>query len=326
MVKLIEKIERSSGKVKTLYLGIPAQFCVVRTVYEKIVFPKPKKFTSYDLEDLYNENDPFAESGYTRIHADAVYFFNDKGERVHSPVGTVTSFLKAQLSYIGVETDVDSFLKQGLMRYGVKTVNFIQSEYAASLALFSEEERDAGVILADIGYLATSVLYVGGDALLELKTFSLGGSLIPMGLSEALGISFNVATALANKVNLGYKDEGEYTLKYEASTYSFPVEQINGMVRECIQCLVTYIKKAINAFRFDTSPYATIFLTGGGLSEIRFAREYVSKCFGRSVEIVQPAVPNFDKPYYSTAVGLLKQGMANEKKETFGFFKRLFRF
>ena len=323
LIKLIEMIERESGRIKTLYVGIPADFCIVRTEYVKVTFPKPKRVTSADIDSLMDANDPFRDAQYTRIHASAVYYLNDKGERLRDPVGTVTSYLKAQLSYIGALSEEISFLRQGLIRHGIKTVRFIQSEYAAALSLFSPEERDGGIILADIGYLTTSVLYVGGDGLLELKTFALGGGMIPIGLSNALDLSFPVADALSAKINLGYKEEGEYSLRYDTSSYSFPIEEVNGIVKECIRCVATYLQKAMKTFRFETSSYATIYLTGGGFSEIRCAKEYLAKCLGRSVETVQPDAPNFGKPYYSTAVGLVKYAFRIEKKERFGFIKRL---
>lgn len=325
IVKLIDKIERTSGHIKRVYVGIPSQFAVVRTVYEKLSFPKKKRLTQTDIDELFDVNDPFVGSPFTRIHTEAVYYINDKGDRVLSPVGRETSVLKTQLAYVGVKTDVISPIRQGLMRYGVKSVDFIQSEYAAALALFSKEERDNGVVLADIGYLSTSVLYVGGDALLELKDFSLGGSMIALGISSTMNIPFNVAAAIAAKINLGYKDEGDYTLKYDAKTYTYPIEQINKIAKECISCVVNYIKKAIGAFRFDTAPDQPVYVTGGGFSDIRFSREFMSKCFRKEVEVVQPSMPNYDKPCYSTMVGLLKKAIIMEKQEKFGFLKRLFR-
>lgn len=325
MVKLIDKIERTSGHIKRVYVGIPSQFAVVRTVYDKLSFPKKKRLTAMDIDELFERNDPFVGSPFTRIHTEAVYYINDKGDRVLSPVGKETSVLKTQLSYVGAKTEVISQIRQGLMRYGVKSVDFIQSEYAAALSLFSKEERDNGIVLADIGYLSTSVLYVGGDALLELKDFSLGGSMIALGISSTMNIPFNVASAIASKINLGYKDEGEYTLKYDAKTYTYPIEQINKIAQECIACVVNYIKKAMGAFRFDTAPDQPIFVTGGGFSDIRFSREFMSKCFRKEVEVVQPSMPNYDKPCYSTMVGLLKKAINMEKQEKFVFLKRLFR-
>ena len=325
MVKLIDKIERSSERIKHVYVGIPSQFAVIRTVYEKLTFPQTKRVTKTDIDDLFEESNPFIGSPFTKIHAEAVYFINDKGDRVASPIGKDTSVLKTQISYVGVKTEVITAIRQGLLRYGVKSVEFIQSEYASALALFSKQERDNGVILADIGYLSTSVVYVGGDALLELKDFSLGGSMIALGISTTMNIPFNVASALAAKINLGYKGEGDYSLKYDAKTYTYPIEQINDISKECISCVVNYIQKAMRSFRFETSNDQPIYLTGGGFSDIKFAREYISKCFDREVEMVQPSMPNYDKPCYSTTVGLLKKAIIMEKQEKFGFLKRLFR-
>ena len=62
MVKLIDKIERTSGRIKRVYVGIPSQFAVVRTVYEKLSFPKKKRLTTADIDELIRENDPFVDS------------------------------------------------------------------------------------------------------------------------------------------------------------------------------------------------------------------------------------------------------------------------
>ena len=325
IVKLIDRMERSSGRIKKVYVGIPAQFVVVRSVYDKVSFPKKKRLTSTDIDEFIEANDPFLSSPYVRIHAEAIYYGNDRGERMFTPVGKETSVLTGQLSYVGARRDIISPLREGLIRYGMKSVEFIQAEYAAALSLFAKEERDNGVILADIGYLSTSVMYVGGDALLDLKTFSLGGSMIPLGISTTMNVPFSVASAITAKINLGYKEEGEYTLKYDANTYTFPIEMVNGIAKESIACIVRYIKKALDSFRFEVAPEQPIYITGGGFSEVRFAREYMAKCFDREVELVQPSLPNYDRPCFSSMVGVMKKAINKEKGEKFGFLKRLFR-
>ena len=322
--KVLNNVERSTGKMKTVYVGIPADFCVVRTIYDKISFPKPKKITNLDLQELFDLNDPFAESKYTRINSEAIYYVDDKGERLRDPVGCVTSFLRANLTYVGADSKLLSLISQGLLRHGVKNVRFIQSEYAAALALFTREERERGILFADIGFSVTSILHLTGDALLEMRTFALGGSMIPAGLSNRYDIPYRVAAAILPKINLGYKEEGEYSLKYDASSYSFPVSEVNDMTKECVRVLANYLQKAVQSFKFDSAPNQKIYLTGGGLSEIRLADEYLAKCLDRSVEKVMPTTPNFARPYYSTGFGLIRYALALEKKEKFGFLKRLF--
>ena len=150
--------------------------------------------------------------------------------------------------------------------------------------------------------------------------------MIPLGISTTMNVPFSVASAITSKINLGYKEEGEYTLKYEGKTYSFPVSEVNGIAKESIACVMNYIKKAIDSFRFEVPANQPIYLTGGGFADIRFAREYMAKCFDREIEIVQPSLPNYDKPCYSSMIGVLKKAISMEKGEKFGFLKRLFRF
>ena len=141
IVKLIDRMERSSGRIKRVYIGIPTQFVVVRSVSDRLSFPKRKRLTSSDIDDLIDGNDPFRNTPYKRIHAEPVYYLNDRGERLFSPIGKETASLSAQISYVGAKRDVIADIRDGLIRHGVKSVDFIQSEYASALALFSKEER-----------------------------------------------------------------------------------------------------------------------------------------------------------------------------------------
>ena len=322
--KLLDKTERTVGAVKSVYVGIPADFCVLRSVYDKISFPKAKRILRSDLEEIYDTNDPFAESDCETVAVSPILFLDDKGERLRDPVGSVTSFLKTRITYIGAKKAVLDALRDGIASRGVKKVHFIPSEYAAARELFSKEELDGGVLLADIGYTATSVLHMAGDALLEMRTFSLGGSMIPMGLSSRFDLPYRVASAFVPRINLGYKDEGEYSMKYDASTYVCPVGETNAITKECIDCIALYLRRAIESFKYEVPSGATLYVTGGGLCDVRLAREYLSKALGRKVEFVQPMTPSFAKPYFSTAVGLIREAIAMQKKERFGFLRKLF--
>ena len=323
LYKLLDKLERSVGKIKTVYVGIPADFCVVRTIYDKVSFPKAKRITAQDIAEIYDENDPYRDGSRERISVEIVSAFDDKGERLRDPIGRVTSCLRTHVSYVGAESDILSSLRAGLLRHGVKGVRFLPSEFAAARALFSAEELESGVLLADVGYTVTSILHLSGNALVEMRTFALGGSMIPEGLTARYDLPFRVASALVPKINLGYKDEGDYSLKYDATTYVCPIGEVNEMTKECVDCLALYLDRSIDSFKYEIPFGATLYVTGGGLGDVRFAREHLAKTLRRKVEFVHPTTPNFAKPYYSTAVGLIREAMALEKKEKFGFLKKL---
>ena len=322
--KLLDKTERTIGAIKTVYVGIPADFCVVRSIYDKISFPKPKRVTRLDLEEIYEANDPFAGSDSETIAVSPILFLDDKGDRLSDPVGHATTFLKTRVSFIGTQKSILDPIRDGIIDRGVKKVRFIPSEYAAARELFTKEEREGGILLADIGYTATAILHMAGDALLEMRTFALGGSMIPTGLATRFDIPFRVASAFVPKINLGYKDEGDYTMKYDASTYVCPVGEVNALTKECIDCIALYLRRSLESFKYEVPSGATLYVTGGGLCEIRLAREYLAKVLGRRVEFVQPMTLNFAKPYFSTAVGLIGEAIRMQKQERFGFLRKLF--
>jgi len=321
--RLIEKLERGASRIKRVYVGVPAGFCQVRTISAGVTFPKAKRVTAQDLQNLYDHYNPFRDEAVV-MHVKPLFFVTDRGEKILSPEKIVTSSLKAKLSFIACDREVALLLKQILSRMGIKNVTLIQSEYAAAVHLFEREERETGLLLVDIGYLSTCVQYVYGDGVDEMMTVSLGGAFLPAGFSQGLDIPFQAAVILTSKVDLDSHEEGTYTFRFDNQEYSFPISQVNDMAKECIKYIASYIKKAIDALHADLPAYTTIFLTGGGLIEVRGGAEYLSKCCGREVVYIRSNVANYAKPYYSTAVGLIFEAIEQEKKNRFGFIKRLF--
>ena len=322
--RLLERIERSTGPVKEVFIGIPAQFCTVKTVPAGVTFASAKRPSATDIKNLIDHYDPFTSDGDCLLHAEALYYLTDEGKYTLTPQAEKTSSLKAELSYIACEASLIAFFKKACARCGVKDVRFIQSEYAAAMHLFSRSEREEGVFLADIGFLATTVQYIAGDGVVDMKTFSLGGAFIPAGLTDGLSIPYGAACVLSSRLNLASGESGNYTFDYDGREYVYPIERVNDMVRECLKYVASNIKKAIAAVSPETDPTVPVYLTGGGLYGIRGATEQLSKYAEREIRYIHPDVANYTKPYYSTAVGLILTAAQKREKGLFGFIKRLF--
>lgn len=322
--KLLEKLERGAGRIKKVYVGLPAQFCHVRTIPVGVTFPKAKRVSAQDVKNLADHYDPFREDDAVVLHVRPITFLTNSGERTASPEHTLAASLKGELSYIACDKGVYDFLTQALSRLGIKEVCFMQSEYASAIHLFTKEEREMGVLLVDIGYLSTSVQYLFGEGVDEMKTFSLGGAFLSAGFSQGLNVSFQVAQVLASRLNLAARDEGIYTFMYNGHEYSFSTAEVNEMARECIGYIASYVKKAIDSLQADLPSNTPLYLTGGGLFSVRGAAECLAKYCGREVRYIQPNVANYAKPYYSTTVGLIFEAIDREKANRFGFIKRFF--
>ena len=63
--------------------------------------------------------------------------------------------------------------------------------------------------------------------------------------------------------------------------------------------------------------YRPIYLTGGGITEIRGVREYLSMRLGRTVEILAPQVPSFNKAAQSSVLSLLDMALHRQREKSF---------
>ncbi len=94
---------------------------------------------------------------------------------------------------------------------------------------------------------------------------------------------------------------------------------------ERIKLIAATVEKCLHKCDYEYPDYIPFHLTGGGLSYLKGARDYLSKRLNKPVEIVSPAHPPFSRPHMSTGIGLmelaLNQQPAVKKK---GFFSRLF--
>ena len=119
-------------------------------------------------------------------------------------------------------------------------------------------------------------------------------------------------------------EEGEtYEFSLDDEDFSFSVRRANDVVTEGLDEICEKIAGALDGSGIDFPEYVPVSLTGGGLSYMRGAREYLAKRLSRVVEIVHPALPHLNKPSQSSELGLLDLALSQKPKRT-GFLKKLF--
>ena len=193
--------------------------------------------------------------------------------------------------------------------------------------LFDDITRDQYVVRIYVGYITTSVAVGRGDGLLGLYNFSVGGGNISGFLAMAFGITFPQAESLKRKVvlSLNASDADVYEIADRDTRIPFPAKLVNEVVMKRINLIASTIEKCLSKCEYEYPDYIPYHLTGGGLSYLKGARDYLSKRLGKPVEIISPSFPPFSRPNMSTVVGLmdmvLNQQPAAKKK---GFFGRLF--
>ena len=296
------------SRITKLYVGVPGEFLTVACREAQITFPKKKKITEADIQELFFAGNVFKKNPtHTVINNSPIYFTLDDNRRIIEPRGMVSSKLGGYVSYSLAENNFLDFVEEMLDSLGIRSTKYISSTLAESLLLFEPEIRDRYAILVDCGHISTNVMLVRGDGQLFMNSFSMGGGHITGDLSQCLKISFYQAESLKRKVVLSLlADEsdfyeiagGDYMIPFSAKT-------TNEIVSERINLIASFILKCFNRCEYDFPDFIPVYLTGGGLSYIKGARDYLSKHLGRKVEIVSPPIPGLNRPHFSTALGVL---------------------
>lgn len=296
------------SRVTKIYVGVPGEFLTVACREAQITFPKKKKINDSDIAELFFSGDVFKKNPtHTVINNAPIYFTLDDNRRVIEPRGMVSTKLGGYISYTLAENNFLDFVESMLDDLGIRSTKYISSPLAESLLLFEPEIRDRYAILVDCGHISTNVMLVRGDGQLFLNSFSMGGGHITGDLSQCLKISFYQAESLKRKVVLSLlADESDF---YEVASKDymipFSAKTTNEIVSERINLIASFILKCFTRCEYDFPDYIPVYLTGGGLSYIKGARDYLSKRLGRKVEVVSPPVPGLNRPHFSTALGVL---------------------
>lgn len=318
----------SRTEIRHLYVGVPGEFTTVVCRDASISLTKKRKVTDEDVEILHDQcNDFDDDPEYKLINVGPIYYTLDDDRRLIQPVGLSGKMLNGHISYVLAEKRFIDFIGEILASIGIETVEYVSSVLAEELLLFDEITRDQYVVLIDVGHITTSVAVGRGDGLLSLSNFSLGGGHITGDLAMAFGITFPQAESLKRKVvlSLNASDADVYEITDRDTRIPFPAKTVNEIVMERIKIMATTIEKCLSQCAYEYPNYIPYHLTGGGLSYLKGARDYLSKRLNKPVEIIAPSLPPFARPNLSTSIGLMDM-MLNEqpvaKKK--GFFGRIF--
>ncbi|MGN1094683.1 MAG: hypothetical protein ACI4SC_06855 [Candidatus Neoclostridium sp.] len=323
----ISAAEQSSGtKIKTLYVGVPGEFCLASCKEASISFSKRHKINDSDLDKLYGAcSFPEYENEYELINVQPVSFTIDNTRKVMVPVGQYGVQLSGYLSNVFAEKKFVGTFDRIITDLGIESVDYVASALAEYLLLFPEKKRDEGVLLADVGYISSTLCLGKGDGLLDMKSFSMGGGYIEADLCNALGIPYSQAQQLKKKVivSLDAGDDEMYEITVGDKIISFSAKIVNEVVRYRIGVIAKTLAKCISACEVKMPDYAPLYLTGGGIAFMHGVKDELSGTLNRPVEIVVPPMPQVGYPDKSSGWGLMDMILSNVMPEKETFFSKI---
>ena len=238
------------------------------------------------------------------VHILPSYFRVDRKDHVFNPIGL--SGLRLETSVLLVTCDTSSIqdLRRCLTESGRTPRGFVIKALASGLAVASEEDKNQGVCVIDIGknYSQLSVFLKGRVVYMSQVPF--GGDDITGELVSRLKVSPALAENL--KIQYGLPLAGDFSKRINLSDdFSIKGQELYSALAQSLSHCFYHIKEELKEKKLLDQIYSGIILTGGGSllkNIVGWAREY----FEKPVHQGQHSSSFGDRLKYSTALGLIQ--------------------
>lgn len=235
----------------------------------------------------------------------------DGQKNILNPLGLNALRLEMESYVVSVSTPVVAQIEKIFNNNGFKINNLSLSSFAAAQVLLSEEQKNFGTLVLDIGFQTSNLMIFADNQVRLLKIFNVGSQHITNDLAIGLKIDLNLAEKLKLQFNdLGKNIQRSVFLKADDQTYKFKIEDINMIIEARLEDFVDLIKDSLRSLGLNFSLPGGIILTGGG-SKLTNLTDFFGLKMNLACQILRPNFQNFkvntiiDKQDLSAVEGLL---------------------
>lgn len=322
--KAVELAEEKSGvSIKYVNVGIAGQHIKSYQHRGNIMREDPDKEISTQEIDQLNQNmyKLNMSPGEEIIDVIAQEYIIDNEGGVRQPVGMLGNTLEANFHIIIGQTAAAKNIYKCIKKAGLEMVDLILEPIASAEAVLSDEEKEAGVVLVDIGGGTTDMAIFQDNIIRHTAVIPFGGDVVTDDVKEGctiikkhaeeLKVKFGSALASENRDDevvaipgLRGRAPKEITLKNLAFIIQARMEEI-----------VEQVYFEIRNSGFEKKLIAGIVLTGGG-AQLKHIDQLTEFTTGMDTRIGYPnehlandVSDEMAIPMYSTGIGLVIEGI-----------------
>jgi cell division protein FtsA len=241
---------------------------------------------------------------------------------ITDPVGMSGSRLEVDTHVVTAGSSFVANVLKCVHRAGIEPSAVVFEPLAAGAAVLLPEERNAGVVLLDIGGGTTDVAVYWGGGVYHTWTVPVGGNIVTNDIALGLKTSFQEAENIKHAygtANLAV-DLGDETFEVKALSGRTSRSASKSFLRQIIVARMTEIFKLVRANLAQNCPsevmLAELVLTGGG-AELTGLDALAADFFDLPSRVGVPMhvgglTDTIKHPAYATAVGLVLFGARSD--------------
>lgn len=322
--RAVEEAELMAGcRIHSVYAGIAGSH--IRSMNSHgIVAIRDREVSRADIDRVIDAAQAVAIPADQRVlHILPQEYIIDSQEGVKEPLGMSGVRLEAKVHLVTCAINAVQNIEKCIKRCGLQTEEIILEQLASSYSVLTDDEKELGVCMVDIGGGTTDIAVFTEGAIRHTGVIPVAGDQVTNDIAMAL----RTPTDNADEIKIKYAcaltqlaNEGEM-IKVPGVGDRPPRELSRQALAEVVEPrydeLFTMIKAELQRSGYENLMAAGIVLTGG-TSKMEGVIELAEEIFHMPVRLGMPTNVNgladiVRNPIYSTGVGLLMYGMKQHR-------------
>jgi len=330
---IMQSVEEASGQsnvdIKIVNVGIAGQH--IKSLQHRGILTRKELNTEIQrkdidklIEDMYKLVMP---PGEEIIHVLPQEFTVDNEPGVKDPIGMAGVRLEANFHIISGHVSAVKNIIKCVGNAGLETQELILEPLASSESVLSEEEKEAGVVLVDIGGGTTDLAIFHEGIIRHTAVIPFGGNAVTEDIREGCSVMRNQAELLKTRFGSALAEENK-----ENEIICVPglrgrepkeisVKNLAFVIQARMEEIIEHVYYEIKSSGFEKKLIAGIVITGGG-AQLKHLPQLVEYVTGLDSRVGYPnehlakndvlpknVYDELKSPMYATGIGLLIKGI-----------------
>lgn len=325
----VAEAENKSGvDIKVVNVGIAGQH--IKSVQHRGI----KTRTSVEEEISQNDIDALIDDmfrlvmqpGEEIIHVLPQEYIIDSEQGIKNPIGMSGIRLEANFHIITGQIAAARNIYKCVQKSNLEVAALTLEPLASADAVLSNEEKEAGVVLVDIGGGTTDVAIFQDGIIRHTAVIPFGGNVITEDIKEGCTIIRNQAEILKIKFGSALASENQENeivaipgLRGRAPK-EISVKNLSAIIQARMEEIIEHVHYEIKNSGFEKKLIAGIVITGGG-AQLKHVPQLVEYITGMDTRIGYPnehlakGSDEITSPMFATSVGLIMKGFETLDKQ-----------
>src|SRR5213075_817281 len=318
--KALQDAERMAGaQVNEVYAGIAGEH-VQAMISKGIVAVSHDEINKSDVNRANEVARAVAIPAERELlHAIPQEYTVDKNTGIRDPIGMAGTRLETEMYLVTIGTSPALNLRKSVERAGYSVRELVLEPLASALAVLTEDEKELGVGLVEMGAGTTDLALFHEGKIRHLGTIAFGGNNVTNDIVHGLGVTGADAERLKERYGCAYEplvnplDVIQLPSTVAQGDRQIPRELLAHIIHQRMDEIFDLVQREIATAGYAGKLSAGIVLTGGAAA-MQGSAELASDVFGTGVRVGVPAEnltglsDSVEAPRFATVVGLAQYG------------------